>query len=448
MRYFGTDGIRGLAGSFCSPKLAFLVGFSVAKILKKTGQNNHILVGSDTRLSGGMLSMAVASGSAFAGVDVIDVGVVPTPAVAFLTKKYSAIAGIMITASHNPPEYNGIKIFSSDGIKASEELQNKVEEMLDKLESFENLDFDIKMGKIHHEKQAVYDYVEYLKNTLGGNLSGLSIVLDVCFGASFFAAPQVFEMLGAKVIVLHANPDGEQINVNSGATNVTRLSGAVLREHADVGFAFDGDADRVIAVDEEGNEVDGDKILFVLAEYMKAQNKLPKSTVVGTIISTLALEVALKKEGISLIRVDVGDEHIVREMVKNDFYLGGERCGHIILKEYFTTGDGVLPALKLAKILKEKNKKFSELVKKVKSLPSLRENINMDKDKKELLSKNEEFAGLLDRLGHNFPNLMIIARPSGTENKFRIDVQGTSKKAVQTAMEQIKKFVVAFIEGK
>ena len=440
MKFFGTDGIRGVVGNEISPKTAFLIGYAVAKIFGRTGKNGHIIVGKDTRMSGDVLVSALSSGICFAGMDVLQVGVLPSAAISFLTKKYAGIAGVMVTGSHNGPECNGFMIFDCQGFKIGEEAEREIEKFLrDEIEPKSS-----HFGQIFIEQRGRFDYLEFLKNAAYFDLSGLCVSLDLCHGAACGVADKAFETNGAKVILHNEASDGEQVNVKCGPQDISRFCGAVVRTGADVGFSFDADADRIVAVDEKGKVVDGDKILFLFATFLAEETRLLKNTVVGTILSSISLEHALAERGIFLVRSCVGEQKIVSELERNGFVIGGEKAGKLILRDYLPSADGILVALFVAKIMQVKDKKLSELVDAVKDLPQEQKNFIMDKNKKIRLESDPQFLSLLDRILQNEKKVRIVARASGTEDVFRVLVESNSANRTKRVMRKIEQFVLNF----
>ncbi|MGL5081894.1 MAG: phosphoglucosamine mutase [Microcoleaceae cyanobacterium] len=354
---FGTDGIRGRVGELLSAPLALQVGFWAGQVLRQHVQHLNcsgpILLGQDTRNSGNMLAMALSAGLTAAGLDVWYLGLCPTPGVAYLTSISDAVGGIMISASHNPPEDNGIKFFGLDGTKLSTELQQQIEAGLRGY-----ADFPIRFnhcGQHYHRSELVQQYADSLSSSLlaSGDLRGMRVVLDLAWGAAVHLAPEVFRAMGAEVICLHAQPDGHQINVNCGSTHLDILQKAVVDHQADIGFAFDGDADRVLAVDHTGRAVNGDYILYLWGKSLSQAGKLPEELIITTVMANLGFEQAWKQFGGQFKRTPVGDQHVHAEMVQTGAMLGGEQSGHILCPHYGVTGDGLLTALHLATLAKQ-----------------------------------------------------------------------------------------------
>ena len=355
-KLFGTDGIRGIANKDLTPELAFKIGRAGAYVLSK-GNKGKILVGKDTRISGDMLEAAIAAGICSIGLDVVSLGVVPTPAVAYLTKKYNALAGVVISASHNPVEYNGIKFFNEDGFKLSDEIEDEIERYILSEEEIPLRPVKGEVGRVVVESNAYRDYIDHLKNTINKDFSGLKIAVDCGNGAVFKIAPELLKELGADVVVINDKPNGVNINVDCGSTNPSMVQSLVLESKADIGLSFDGDADRLIAADEKGNIIDGDHILAICGTYLYENKKLKNNTVVGTIMTNIGLDIYLKDKGINIVKTAVGDRYVLEEMLANGYVLGGEQSGHIIFLEHCTTGDGLATSLQLINVMKETGKR-------------------------------------------------------------------------------------------
>ncbi|WP_304341556.1 phosphoglucosamine mutase [Metaclostridioides mangenotii] len=426
-KYFGTDGVRGVANTGLTCDLAYKLGRAGGFVL---AQNEHkdnvkVVVGKDTRVSGDMLEASLIAGLMSVGCDVITVGVVPTPAVAYLIKKYDADCGVVISASHNPFEYNGIKFFNDKGYKLDDELEFKIEEYIDDIDKIEYYPTGEKLGKKIFLHNAQKDYVEYLKSIIKEDLSGLKVVLDCANGAAYKVAPEVFKELGADVIAIHNDPDGININDKCGSTHPELLCEAVLKSGADLGLAYDGDADRLIAVNEQGQIVDGDHIMILSAIYLKKKKKLAKDTLVVTVMSNIGLTIAAKEHGIELATTGVGDRYVLEEMVKSGYNLGGEQSGHMIFLDYNTTGDGVLSSLFLASIVKEENKKLSDLASVMTQYPQVLVNAtikNENKNKYMEITEIKEEIEKIENLLHGEGRVLI--RPSGTEPLVRVMLEG------------------------
>ena len=340
-RMFGTDGVRGVAGSELTIELATKLGQAGAYVLTKEQEHQAtIIVGCDTRISGGMLASALMAGICSVGANAIFVGVMPTPAIAYLTRKHKVDAGVVISASHNPMEFNGIKFFNGDGYKLSDALEDEIEELIKNNMKDVVLPIGSGVGKIDYRFDLVDQYVSFMKKCVPLDLSGLKIVVDCAEGASYYTSVKTLKDLGANLVAIHTEPDGTNINANCGSTHMDELKARVVYEKADIGLAFDGDADRMLAVDEKGELVDGDQVMAICGLHMKKKGQLKKDTIVVTVMSNLGLDIMAKKEGLKLEKTKVGDRYVLENMLKNDFSIGGEQSGHIIFKKYATTGDG------------------------------------------------------------------------------------------------------------
>ncbi|HSQ97371.1 MAG TPA: phosphoglucosamine mutase [Rickettsiales bacterium] len=450
-KLFGTDGIRGRANKFpLTVDMISKIGMAIGAVLKKEGHRNNIVIGKDTRLSGYMIEDALAAGLNAVGIDVLLLGPIPTPGVAMLTKTMKCDIGIVISASHNPFYDNGIKLFDTNGVKFPDDIEKKIEDCLES-NCFENfMAEDDKLGKRTVSEHSLYQqrYIQFLKNAFPRELSldGLKIALDCANGASYKITPTVLEELGAELFVIGNQPNGININAECGSTDIKKLQKLVIEKQCDIGIALDGDADRIIIVDEKGREIDGDKIIALVAKKMIDEKTLVGDTVVVTQMSNLGLENYLKSFGLNVIRTKVGDRYVAEEMRKGGFNLGGEQSGHIILGDYSTTGDGTLVALQVLSILaSQRNKKISEITNLYNSVPQLMENVVYDKDKsnpleeqsvKNIIAKSEEKL-------HNNGRLLI--RKSGTQPMIRVMVESIDsdlmKNIVKNIVEEIKKYV-------
>ncbi len=424
-KYFGTDGVRGVANTELTCDLAYKLGRAGGFVLAKGKEKVKVIVGKDTRVSGDMLEAALISGLMSVGCDIITVGVVPTPAVAYLTQKYGADCGVVISASHNPVEYNGIKFFNKDGYKLDDELELNIEQYIDDIDKVDYHPIGCKVGKKIHKHDAQRDYIEYLKSIINVDFKGLKVVLDCANGAAYNVAPIVFDELGASVITINSRPDGNNINDKCGSTHPQSLQKAVLAHKADLGLAYDGDADRLIAVDENGNIVDGDHIMVLSAIHLKNKNKLEQDTLVVTVMSNIGLTIAAKEHGINLATTAVGDRYVLEEMKKSGYNLGGEQSGHMIFLDYNTTGDGVLSSLVLAQIVLEEGQGLSKLASVMTQYPQVLVNARIKNENKnrymeypEIKSEIERIEELLDGSGR------VLIRPSGTEPLVRVMLEG------------------------
>ncbi|KXZ39031.1 phosphoglucosamine mutase [Alkalithermobacter thermoalcaliphilus JW-YL-7 = DSM 7308] len=424
-RLFGTDGVRGIANTQLTCELAYKLGRAGGYVLTEGKKNIKVIVGKDTRISGDMLEAALISGLMSVGADVITVGVVPTPAVAYLTRLYEADCGVVISASHNPVEYNGIKFFNKDGYKLADEIEDKIEEYILNIEKIQYKPTGENVGRKIEKIDAKRDYINYLKEIVDIDLTNLKIVLDCANGAAFEVAPIVFEELGAKVITINNNPDGKNINLDCGSTHPEKLKQKVLETGADIGLAYDGDADRLIAVDEKGQIVNGDHIMAICGRYFKKCGKLKKDTIVVTVMSNIGLHIAAKENGLNTVSTKVGDRYVLEEMIKSGYNVGGEQSGHLIFLDYNTTGDGVLSSLILSSIVEKEKSTLSNLASIMKEYPQVLVNAkvkNENKDKYlediQIKEEIEKIEKILDGNGR------VLIRPSGTEPLVRVMLEG------------------------
>jgi len=444
-KLFGTDGIRGVANvDPMTGELAMQLGRAIAHIFKEVKGKHRIVIGKDTRLSGYMIETALASGICSMGADVMLVGPLPTPGIAFITTSMRANAGVVISASHNPYYDNGIKIFSQNGFKLPDEMEQRIEELIlsNHLHSLRPTANAI--GKAHRIDDAVGRYVVFLKNTFPNHLTleGLRIVVDSANGAAYRVAPTVFEELGAEVISVGAEPNGENINLECGSLHPEALSRFVLERGADIGVALDGDADRIIFVDRHGKFVDGDKILAICGLHLLSEDRLKKKTVVTTVMSNIGLDRALRKAGGKVIRTQVGDRYVVEEMVRGHYNVGGEQSGHTIFLDYNTTCDGILTALQVLAIMKQKERNLDELAQVMESLPQVL--YNVDVREKRPLSEFQEIKLKIEEMERTLGNSgRVLIRYSGTEPLLRIMVEGEDEaqlhRFAQHLVELVKK---------
>lgn len=411
-KYFGTDGIRGIANDDLTFELAAKVGNAIT--LLKSSPN--VVIGTDTRVSRDMLKAAVMSGILAGGGNVLDLGILTTPGISYITTLYQADYGVVISASHNPPEYNGIKIFDSLGAKLSEEERDFIEECINKNST--NFTGATEVGKMEDDLNSHSKYCDFLAASIDGNLNGIKVVLDCSNGAAYEIAPKVFEKLGAEVICYNCNYGGEDINEDCGSLHCDFLAKKTVENKADIGFAFDGDADRVIAADSDGEIINGDSIVYILAKFLQSSGKLNGNNVVGTHHTNMGMEISLQNSGIKLIRADVGDHFVACEMNKCDCVLGGEQSGHIILKNYAPTGDGILAALQLVNAIKKSKKTIKEL-NDFTNYPQSNKDIAVN-DKYKILG-NDKLKQKAESLGKNLKGVgRLLIRASGTEPKIRI----------------------------
>jgi len=441
-RLFGTDGVRGVANLELTCDIAFKLGQAGAYVLTSEKHKPKILVGRDTRVSGDMLEAAMVAGICSVGAEAVLVGVLPTPAIAYLTRHYGADAGVVISASHNPVEYNGIKFFDGNGYKLPDALENRIESII--LDHAEELPVPtgVEVGRLVRVKNAARDYIDFLKTTIDVDLKGMKIALDCANGASYEVAPAVFRELGAEVCALYHSPDGTNINDQCGSTHPSHLQDYVLETGADVGLAFDGDADRLIAVDEHGRIVDGDKIMVICGLDMKERGVLAHNTVVSTIMSNLGFDIALRKAGCGFIKTAVGDRYVLEKMLEEGYNIGGEQSGHIIFLDYSTTGDGLITALQLLSVMARKKQKLSELASVMEVLPQVLVNARVSNDKKRDYEKDEIIQREIQAIERKFmENGRVVIRPSGTEPLVRVMIEGKDKDEIEKDAQALARLI-------
>ncbi|MGI5897082.1 MAG: phosphoglucosamine mutase [Oscillospiraceae bacterium] len=423
-RLFGTDGVRGIAGTELTCELAMRIGRAAAVVLTKhTSHKPKLVIGKDTRISSDMLEAALVAGICSVGADVEILGVIPTPAVAFLVKKYGADAGVMISASHNPVEYNGIKLFNGEGFKLSDALEDEIEALLNG-DLAPYLKNGVELGRVRRVKTAASDYVKHLISCMDDNLEGMSVAVDCANGSASVTAEMLFKGLGAKPLIINCEPDGANINDNCGSTHLDTLTAFMKKHRCQLGVAFDGDADRCLAVDEQGNQVDGDKMLAIFSKSMKEQGRLNHDTVVVTVMSNLGFFHFANRESVQAIAANVGDRYVLEEMLKGGYNLGGEQSGHIIFSDYATTGDGQLSAIKLMGVVREYGKKLSVISGVMNRFPQVMINIKAN-DGKKMLEENDLIRGAIDAATEELgADGRILVRASGTEPLIRVMVEG------------------------
>lgn len=441
-KYFGTDGVRGIANLELTCDLAYKLGRAGGYVLTEGKEKVKVIVGKDTRVSGDMLEAALISGLMSVGCDVISVGIMPTPGVAYLTKKYGADCGVVISASHNPVEYNGIKFFNSEGYKLDDEIELKIEQYIDDINKVDYNPIKENVGKKIYINEPNRDYIDYLKSIIDVDFTGMKIALDCANGASYEIAPTVFKELGAEVFVINNEPNGNNINDKCGSTSPEKFQELVKTKKADIGLAYDGDADRLIAVDENGTIVDGDHIMILSAIYLKKHNKLNNNTLVVTVMSNIGLVIAAKENGINLATTSVGDRYVLEEMLKNNYNLGGEQSGHMIFTDYNTTGDGILSSLILAKTVKEENKSLSTLASVMVKYPQVLVNVKLKNENKnrymefkEVKDEIERIEKILDGSGR------ILIRPSGTEPLVRVMLEGKDEGQIKELAKNLANII-------
>ncbi|SFQ34232.1 phosphoglucosamine mutase [Salibacterium halotolerans] len=442
-KIFGTDGVRGIANTELTPELAFRLGRSGGYYLTKEGDHPKALIGRDTRVSGEMLEGALVAGLLSVGVEVMRLGVISTPGVAYLTKAVSAHTGIMISASHNPVEDNGIKFFGPDGFKLTEAQEQDIENLLESGEELPRPTAE-NLGVVNDYFEGGQKYLQYLKQTVNEDFSGIHVALDCANGSASSLGPHLFADLDADISTIGNNPDGLNINVDVGSTNPETLVSFVKENNADVGLAFDGDADRLIAVDEKGQIVDGDKIMYICAKYLKQELMLADNTVVTTVMSNLGLHKALEELDIQTKKTSVGDRYVMEAMREGGYSLGGEQSGHIIFLDHVTTGDGMLTALQLVDIMKASGKPLSELAGEMQKFPQTL--VNVPVVNKESIHTNPQVSEAIERVEKEMDgNGRILVRPSGTESLVRVMAEAETKelcdKYVQEVADVVKRYM-------
>jgi phosphoglucosamine mutase len=434
--YFGTDGIRGRANKVITPELALKAGQAAGLVFKNGDHRHRVLIGKDTRLSGYMIETALVAGFTSVGMDVLLTGPIPTPAVGVLARSMRADLGVMISASHNPFDDNGIKLFGPDGFKLSDEVEGQIEKLIDS-DLSTKLAKGTELGRAKRIDGVQDRYIEFAKRTLPRalDLSGLRVVIDCANGAAYKVAPGALWELGADVVSIGVDPDGFNINKECGSTDLAAITHKVREMRADIGIALDGDADRVIIIDERGRVVDGDQLLAVIAESWKEDGRLAKPGVVATVMSNLGLERHLAALGIELIRTPVGDRYVLEHMRTHGYNIGGEQSGHIILSDYTTTGDGFVAALQVLAVIKRKGKPVSELCHRFEPLPQVLKNVRYQKGKPlENAAVRSAIASAEKKLGRGG---RLLVRPSGTEPVIRVMAEGDDKALVEAAVDDV-----------
>ncbi|WP_079707976.1 phosphoglucosamine mutase [Paraliobacillus ryukyuensis] len=439
-KYFGTDGVRGIANKELTPELAFKLGRFGGYVLTKETTKAKILIGHDTRISGSMLENALTAGLLSIGAEVMRLGVITTPGVAYLTKAMSAEAGVMISASHNPVEDNGIKFFGPDGFKLTDAQEQEIEALIDGDTDDLPRPVGAELGQINDYFEGGQKYIQYLKQSVDSDFEGLHIALDCANGSTSTLATHLFADLEADISTIGSSPDGLNINDGVGSTHPETLQAFVLDKEADIGLAFDGDGDRLIAVDEAGNIVDGDQIMYICAKYLNSRGLLHHSTVVSTVMSNIGFYKALEAEGMKSDKTAVGDRYVMEEMRRGGYNLGGEQSGHIIFLDYITTGDGMLTALQLVNVMRETGKKLSELAGEMEIFPQVLKNVKViDKQQalvhpriQEVIAKVEEQMGDDGR---------VLVRPSGTEPLVRVMVEAPTIEICHEAADEVVKVI-------
>lgn len=435
-KYFGTDGVRGVANRELTPELAYKIGRCGGYVLTRAASKPTVVIGLDTRISGPMLEAALTAGLLSIGASVIRLGVVSTPAVAYLTKELGADAGVMISASHNPVEDNGIKFFAGDGFKLSDETELEIEALIDAEKDELPRPVGGEIGVVTNDEGAKQRYLDFLKTTVKGGFQGLTIVLDCANGSAYELAPSVFRDLGANVITVGAEPDGRNINAGVGSTHPEYLREQVLAHGADLGLSFDGDADRLIAIDEKGEEVDGDFVLCIVGDRMKREGTLKQDTIVTTVMANIGFFKGAESIGLGTVRTAVGDRYVMEEMRRGGYNLGGEQSGHVIFLDYITTGDGILTALQLVDTVVGSGKKLSELKTLMRKYPQKLVNVRVAD--KSLYNGNAAIEAAVKKVEAELgDNGRVLVRPSGTESLIRVMAEGPDKAQVEAYVDEI-----------
>ena len=448
-KYFGTDGIRRIANTDLTPELVYKVAKAGAYVLskhKKAGAPT-ILIGRDTRLSGTLIESAMVAGFLSYGANVKLLGVIPTPGVAFLTRKLNADASVVISASHNTFEFNGIKFFSNKGMKISDELEEEIEEIMESGKLDELTAVNEHIGVSEYREDLIDEYVYFFRKNFDDDMEKLVtddfvIGLDTANGATYKVAEKVFSTLGIKYKIISNNPDGININENCGSTHLEGLKKFVVENKLSMGVAFDGDGDRCLAVDEKGNDIDGDKILAIISKTLIKKGKLKNNTIVATVMSNLGLNKYAENNNLNLIQTKVGDRYVLEEMLKNGYNLGGEQSGHVILLDYNPTGDGILTSLMLIKSILEEGKKASEMASVITLYPQVLVNAKVSNDKKYDYKENNEIKTAIEKLEAEFAgNGRVLIRPSGTEPLVRVMIEGKNQDYIKEKAEEIASLI-------
>lgn len=443
LKYFGTDGVRGVANAGLTPEMAFKLGRDGGYVLtkdKKDGEKAKVLVSRDTRISGQMLEYALIAGLLSVGIEVLELGVITTPGLSYLVRAQGADAGVQISASHNPVQDNGIKFFGSDGLKLSDAKEEEIEALIDAPEDTLPRPSAEGLGVVTNYHEGSSKYLQFIENTLPADLSGIKVVVDGANGASSALISRLFADLGVDFTTIATHPDGLNINDQVGATHTEKLQEEVVKQGAQLGLAFDGDADRCIAVDENGNEVDGDHIMYIIGSYLADHGRLKKDTIVTTVMSNLGFTKALERKGLKNVRTQVGDRYVSEEMRANGYNLGGEQSGHVIISDYHNTGDGMLTGLHLLNVMKDTGKSLTELLEDFKEYPQTLINVPV-KDKKSW----KEHQAILDAIESVEKELgeegRIFVRPSGTQDLLRVMTEAPTQELADKYSNQVAKIV-------
>ncbi len=447
-KYFGTDGIRRIANTELSPELVYKVAKAGAYVLSKhTDHAPTILIGRDTRISGTLIESAMVAGFLSYGANVKLLGVIPTPAVAYLTRKLNADASVVISASHNTYEFNGIKYFSNKGMKIPDSLEEEIEEIMESGKLDELTAENEKIGVSEYSADLIDEYVYFFRKNFDDNIAKYNkedfvVGIDTANGATSFVAEKVFSILGIKYKIINNNPDGVNINCNCGSTHLENLKKYVIENKLSLGIAFDGDGDRCLAIDEKGNEIDGDKILAILSNYLKQKGKLNKNALVATVMSNLGLNKYAEKSNLKFVQTKVGDRYVLEEMLKEGYNLGGEQSGHVILLDYNPTGDGILTSLMLIQAILEANKKASEVASVIELYPQVLVNAKVNSQKKYDYKNDNEINKAIEELENEFEgNGRILIRPSGTEPLVRVMIEGKDQEYITKKATEVAKLI-------
>ena len=447
-KYFGTDGIRRIANTELSPELVYKVAKAGAYVLSKhTDHAPTILIGRDTRISGSLIESAMVAGFLSYGANVKILGVMPTPAVAYLTRRFKADASVVISASHNTYEFNGVKYFSNKGMKIPDELEEEIEEVMDSGKIDELTAVNDKIGVSEIRTDLLEEYVYFFRKNFEEELERLNrddfvVAVDTANGATSVVADKVFTVLGIKHHIINDSPNGININEGCGSTQLEMLKQYVIDKKCNLGIAYDGDGDRCLAVDENGNEIDGDKIIAIISQYLKSKEKLNKDTIVATVMSNLGLNKYAKQNGLTFVQTKVGDRYVLEEMLKNGYNLGGEQSGHVICLDYNPTGDGILTSLMIIKAILEQGKKASEVASIMKAYPQVLINAKVLSDKKYDFDKDEEIKSAIEKLNKEFDgNGRVLIRASGTEPLVRVMIEGEDQEYIKAKAEKLAKLI-------
>ena len=445
-RLFGTDGVRGVANKELTPELAFNLGKAGTHVLKRDNHRPVVVIGKDTRISGDMLESALAAGILAVGGNVIKAGVIPTPAVAYLAKYYEADAGIVISASHNTFEYNGIKFFNGEGYKLDDDIEEEIEDIIiSSIDVNSHITGELIGRCLEASEDAARLYADHLLSTADFRLDGMKIALDCANGASYSIAPKVYEALGAEVIVMGNEPNGVNINESCGSTHPEKLAELVRKTGAHVGLAFDGDADRLIVVDEKGNVIDGDRVIAICARMLKEQGRLAENKATVTVMSNIGFHKAMEESGIDVDVTGVGDRYVLEQMLKSGCVIGGEQSGHIIFREYTTTGDGILSSLQFMEAVLASGRKISEMASEIQIFPQVLVNARVKNENKKKYSNDPQIAAAIEEIEKKMEgNGRVLIRPSGTEPLVRVMIEGDD----EVVLDQMARGLADLIEEK